>query len=1095
MPPLSTRQRRSIRLVLLVVLSVAFVVFVLWLALDDLSTASAWAGVLGLFLTLGGLILTLAEGLGAAGSALPAPDQLADDLARTVQDSWREEAVARGLRRAGVLPLAWAATRRAVSDAPHNIVGQPPGSPLVLRLRLDGRLTGTLDESAEALAAAYRQVPSGRLVVLGEPGAGKTVLALLLTLGLLDVRGPGEPVPVLLAPSGWDPVSEPLDDWIVRTVAALYYRGQREVPRLLLARGLLLPIVDGLDEISEEARRSAVKGIDHAVGQDRPVVVTCRSAEYEDVITAGSPTPATELHTLRRAPVVEVARVPAEAAITYLSDVHWPPGTDWNPVYAHLRTVSDSPVATALTTPLMISLARVVHERLGGDPAELLDQSTFRSRHAVEDHLLGQLVRAAYAPDRLPSGPPLAPARNAPDTADALRWLTYLARHLHRWRERDFAWWLLPGRAFSAWTGPALGLAVAVPVMTVVTAWLLWAGFPDTANLPGAPGPVTVGAFAGAGTGVVVTITWYAGAVRRPGRLAFTLRGSLSRLRRGLWYGLMVTGVPGLTAVVAAAVGISVGGGWSYSSTRHYCTVVAVGVMLCLTVSLGLAVQSWLDAAPVRSAHADPVALLREDRRAALVGALAAGVITALLAFPAVIAGLVAGYLMNAALTGWSGEPSRAQLVSYALDIVPGNRPADLTAATIAGLVGSTVALLTCLPRPWPRFALTTLVLAVRGRLPWRSMRFLTDARAREILRQSGGTFQFRHARLQERLVEQPYAARTPRRARNAAIAVAAAAAVLASAGSLLVHHMPVDTSRATLLIRHPGGIDISADGTLLAGWHGFTGQTQLWDLRHRKALRTLPTGWVDSMAVSADGRELATARTDYRGNAIIKVWNTRSARVVSTFRVEKLLEQGLDRLEFSPDGRSLAATFNDSCEVKVLDAATGKVRITLHTHCVVQDLAFEAGGHALTTVTDTALNAGHAGWQVWDTTSGKLLKTAAFGEESETLIDRSGRVIALAGSGTYTFWNIRSGRKISYADFAGYRALAFSEDGRLFATDDPESNDVIVIDVATGRAVGKPTKGHRAQVDSAAFSADDRTLVTVSSGDGTAKFWNVAGS
>ncbi|MEU1160359.1 molybdopterin cofactor-binding domain-containing protein [Streptomyces sp. NPDC005921] len=130
---------------------------------------------------------------------------------------------------------------------------------------------------------------------------------------------------------------------------------------------------------------------------------------------------------------------------------------------------------------------------------------------------------------------------------------------------------------------------------------------------------------------------------------------------------------------------------------------------------------------------------------------------------------------------------------------------------------------------------------------------------------------------------------------------------------------------------------------------------------------------------------------------------------------------------------------------------------------------------------------------QVWDTTSGKLLKTAAFGEESETKIDRSGRVIALAGSGTYTFWNIRSGRKISYADIAGNRALAFSQDGRLFATDDPVSNDVIVIDVATGRAVGKPTQGHRAPVDSAAFSADDRTLVTASGQDGTAKFWNVA--
>ncbi|MEU6505445.1 hypothetical protein [Streptomyces sp. NPDC046942] len=91
-----------------------------------------------------------------------------------------------------------------------------------------------------------------------------------------------------------------LDDWIVRTLALPYYSGRPEIPRTLLAHGLLLPVLDGLDEIPKSARRSAVRGINLALGTERPVVVTCRAAEYEDLIRGGTPT-------LRAAPVVNRA--------------------------------------------------------------------------------------------------------------------------------------------------------------------------------------------------------------------------------------------------------------------------------------------------------------------------------------------------------------------------------------------------------------------------------------------------------------------------------------------------------------------------------------------------------------------------------------------------------------------------------------------------------------------------------------------------------------------------------------------------------------------------------------------------------------------
>ncbi|MFM9662733.1 hypothetical protein ACKI2B_45105, partial [Streptomyces scabiei] len=91
---------------------------------------------------------------------------------------------------------------------------------------LEGRLHGSFDESIRRLGDGYRQIPSGRLVVLGEPGAGKTVLAIMLVLGLMGSRESGASVPVLLSVSSWDPVSESLDDWIVQSLATAYYNGR-----------------------------------------------------------------------------------------------------------------------------------------------------------------------------------------------------------------------------------------------------------------------------------------------------------------------------------------------------------------------------------------------------------------------------------------------------------------------------------------------------------------------------------------------------------------------------------------------------------------------------------------------------------------------------------------------------------------------------------------------------------------------------------------------------------------------------------------------------------------------------------------------------
>ena len=53
---------------------------------------------------------------------------------------------------------------------------------------------------------------------------------------------------------------------------------------------------------------------------------------------------------------------------------------------------------------------------------------------------------------------------------------------------------------------------------------------------------------------------------------------------------------------------------------------------------------------------------------------------------------------------------------------------------------------------PWSAYQLAHFWLALRGRLPWRLFAFLEDAHKKGLLRQVGDVYQFRHARLQDRL-------------------------------------------------------------------------------------------------------------------------------------------------------------------------------------------------------------------------------------------------------------------------------------------------------------------------------------------------------
>jgi hypothetical protein len=76
-------------------------------------------------------------------------------------------------------------------------------------------------------------------------------------------------------------------------------------------RGLIVPILGGLDEMPEPVQAPVVTPLTTAVGRDRPLVLTSRADEYQAAVAqAGGP--------LARAAVVEIEPVTAADAAAYL---------------------------------------------------------------------------------------------------------------------------------------------------------------------------------------------------------------------------------------------------------------------------------------------------------------------------------------------------------------------------------------------------------------------------------------------------------------------------------------------------------------------------------------------------------------------------------------------------------------------------------------------------------------------------------------------------------------------------------------------------------------------------------------------------------
>ncbi|QUF07166.1 hypothetical protein KCV87_14655 [Actinosynnema pretiosum subsp. pretiosum] len=579
------------------------------------------------------------------------------------------------------------------------------------RARAKGQLTQVVDY--------YRALQPQRLVITGAPGAGKTVLALELLLGLLETRGPEHPVPVRIPATIWD-ASHPLGEWLVQHLVTTHQQDVRTAQALVKA-GLILPVIDGLDEVDAEdapghvSRAADVVRALNAYQHGRhaaPLVLTCRTGHYQALTDA-------DVWAYDGALVTINAVDSAKAQEFIQSRVDNP--VRWQTVLSTIDNHPGGPLAVGLSTPWRLSLATTVYEQRNPDnsyirnPVDLIRIADIGHR-AVREHLLTHFISAAAAHTAQSD-------KQASYAADqAHRWLAVLAGYLHHSATTGR---VLGGVTLSStdlvlhqlWplgganrVRGAIGAAIVLVWIVATPILLIQArtGFSLSLILVFGVGALLVSS--------AVYTAWYEvwpEAARVDIRQLRTQKGRRS-LARNLVKGLGVGTVMGFVITFGLPVGSVVS--------------FPIGLPLGLAVGLTLGLLGGLlDGAASLRTHAalvtwEPQQIVKRD----LVSCLLVGLVFLILFVPVFVLAL------------------------------------ELTVGLTVGLaIGITFVLTGPFPFGGVGVRYMALLLCTRGwfgtpALPWRLGRFLRWCYQAGLIRQAGMGYQFRHRELQDHLAHHP---------------------------------------------------------------------------------------------------------------------------------------------------------------------------------------------------------------------------------------------------------------------------------------------------------------------------------------------------
>ena len=134
-----------------------------------------------------------------------------------------------------------------------------------------------------------REDIDGRLLILGAPGSGKTTTLLQLAQDLISraQEDSNQPIPVLLNLSSWKEDKQSIKDWIIDDLKQKY-GVRKDIGKKWLEQAVIIPLLDGLDELAPARQSLAVERINQFLqpsSWSSFLVVCSRTEEFERTAT------------------------------------------------------------------------------------------------------------------------------------------------------------------------------------------------------------------------------------------------------------------------------------------------------------------------------------------------------------------------------------------------------------------------------------------------------------------------------------------------------------------------------------------------------------------------------------------------------------------------------------------------------------------------------------------------------------------------------------------------------------------------------------------------------------------------------------------
>jgi small GTP-binding protein len=243
-------------------------------------------------------------------------------------------------------------------------------------------------------------------------------------------------------------------------------------------------------------------------------------------------------------------------------------------------------------------------------------------------------------------------------------------------------------------------------------------------------------------------------------------------------------------------------------------------------------------------------------------------------------------------------------------------------------------------------------------------------------------------------------------------------------------------------------------------------------------------TNWVNSVAVSPDGKWIASGSDD----ETVKIWDFNTGECITTL-VEDTA--GVNSVAITSDGNKVVSGASNGW-IRIWDAKTWTLlKSSGETATII--LSISAARNSETFLACGVLRG--AGMALWSTATGGVEPVREISSGSMWSVAITGdakRALSDSSDNSLTYWNLDTGECL--ATLKGHsdliKSIAIAPNGR-FAVSGSNDKTVKIWNLKKGTCVGT-LEGHKSNIHSVAISPDGTLIASTGFTDGTVRLWDL---